>query len=127
MSVTALIYGYFPSVRVDACLPPSHVFLLDWGRRILDGVREYVINGQDLNQARNGVTPLWVACQNNHALVAKLLIDAGADVDVAKESDGATPLFKASQNGHSVVVQLLLEAGAKPVRLQQSAEMLANL
>lgn len=60
------------------------------------------------------MTPLWVASQNNHMMVVKLLIDAGAEVDSAKHSDGATPLFKAAQNGHMSVVKLLLDASARP-------------
>ena len=51
--------------------------------------------------ARNGNTP-----------VARLLIEAGADVN-ARDHWG-TPLFHAASRGHDKIVALLLTAGADP-------------
>ncbi len=31
----------------------------------------------------DGATPLWIACQNSHQVVAGLLLDRGADVNQA--------------------------------------------
>ena len=61
--------------------------------------------------ADNGCTPLLVASDQGHVDVARLLIEAGADIDEAKY-DGATPLFIASQRGHVEVVKALLDGGA---------------
>ena len=59
----------------------------------------------------DGVTPLYMASQNDHVEVVRLLIDAGALINQADE-DGATSLFMASLNGHVDVVRLLIDAGA---------------
>jgi uncharacterized protein len=57
------------------------------------------------------VTPLYVASQNSHVDVVRLLIDAGALINQAN-NNGVTPLLKASRKGHVDVVCLLIDAGA---------------
>ena len=57
------------------------------------------------------MTPLWIASQNGHLEVVRLLVDAGADKDKA-HNDGWTPLHRACFKGHVEVVRLLVEAGA---------------
>ena len=56
-------------------------------------------------------TALHWAAENDHAEVARLLIDAGADIE-ATTSWGATPLEWAATMGSSSVADLLLERGA---------------
>ena len=73
--------------------------------------------GVDLNAALTddrdaGVTPSFLAADDNQLVVLKLLIAAGADVNMARVSDGCTPLFIAAQKGHVGVVDLLIAAGA---------------
>lgn len=54
-------------------------------------------------------TPLFIASQEGHEKVVKLLLD-NSNVDVNKATeDGATPLFIACCNGHEKVAKLLLE------------------
>ena len=53
------------------------------------------------------ITPLFLAAQNNRLDVLKLLIAAGADVNVACD-DGSTPLHAAAENGHAGVVSALI-------------------
>ncbi len=60
----------------------------------------------------DGLTPLHVAARHGHTEVAKILLEAGADVH-AKVKDGVTPLHWAAYYGHTKVVKILLKAGAK--------------
>jgi cytohesin len=65
----------------------------------------------DVNKAKNGGwTPLFVAAQNGHEAVLRVLIKAGADINKAKD-DGVTPLFMAATLGHEAIVQILRDDG----------------
>lgn len=55
-----------------------------------------------------GRTALEVACEKGNLEIAKTLLEAGADVNVAGHR-GRTPLYGASMNGHLQVVKLILE------------------
>ena len=72
-----------------------------------------------MDKAMNdGATPLYIACQEGHLEVARLLAEKGGDMDKAM-NNGATPLFIACRNGHLKVVRLL-SGGANP-RAQRGA------
>lgn len=58
----------------------------------------------------DGCSALYVAAQCGYSRVARLLIDAGADIGL--EHHGATPLHMAAQEGHADIVRLLLDRGA---------------
>ena len=58
-------------------------------------------------------TALHAALAGRQTRVAKILSDAGADVN-ARQHGGWTPLHSAAANGDRVAVELLLERGAKP-------------
>lgn len=60
-----------------------------------------------------GMTPLLVAARDGAAEMAQLLIDTGADVEVA-EANGVRPLLMALLNGHVETARVLLAAGADP-------------
>ena len=63
----------------------------------------------------NGWTPLHMAAARGQFEKARLLIEAGADVNRRKEIDGEeTPLMEAAFVGHPATVILLLEHGADP-------------
>lgn len=47
-----------------------------------------------------------------HVTIVQLLIDAGADVNIA-DSDGVSPLVHARKRGYKQIVDILLKAGAK--------------
>ena len=76
------------------------------------------IAGTDASYARRatGATPLFIAAQLNHLEVVSLLLDAGADVNLAA-SDGASPLLISSMGGFVEVVRLLLNSGANANQL----------
>jgi len=72
--------------------------------------------GADPNVAENeGVTGLFMACQNGHlAVVEELLKRKDVVATINKEcGEYGTPLVKANQKGHSKIVDLLVANGAK--------------
>jgi uncharacterized protein len=76
----------------------------------------------DPNEPGAGWCALHGAAQEGHVKIAKLLLDAGAEVDVreakkpgskpGKWKEQRTPLLGAVREGHEDMVKLLLEAGA---------------
>ena len=62
---------------------------------------------------RGGFTPLLFAARLGDAESAKLLLDAGADVDEPAPT-GASPLVVAAHSGQGAVAGFLLERGADP-------------
>jgi len=76
-------------------------------------VEQALQNGADVNDnsGRGAQTPLHKAAIGGHVDVARVLLDAGADIR-ATDFSGYTPLHRACDNGHLDVVRVLLEAGA---------------
>ena len=62
-----------------------------------------------------GMTPLLLASRDGHLNAAKLLVEVGADVNLA-DPNGITPLLMALTNGQIDVAKFLLEQGADPNR-----------
>jgi cytohesin len=54
---------------------------------------------------------LNIAAHFGHEMVVRSLIEAGADINKARDI-GATPLYVGAQFGHETVVRALIEAGA---------------
>ena len=70
---------------------------------------------EDVNWRNHfGETALHVAAIGGDLPAARMLIDAGALLDVAGE-DRMTPLHEAIEQGHYEMVALLLERGADPL------------
>merc|ERR1712230_54765 len=63
----------------------------------VDAARLLLDKGADVDQSRNGVTLLFLACQNGHVDVAQLLLERSAEVDRAQEN-GTTRRRCPSQN-----------------------------
>ena len=78
------------------------------------GERRLLRSGADIHwrHPQGGATALYVACEFGHAEAARVLLEAGAPADAARD-DGATPLYKACQDGgRPEIAQLLLSKGA---------------
>ena len=69
--------------------------------------------GVDVN-GQGGIhdNALQAAIDRGHVATAKLLVEAGADVNAQDELYGHTPLHFAARSGHNATVELLIEAGA---------------
>ncbi len=80
-----------------------------------DVVRFLLLNGAEPNvPSSNGfhVYPIHSAVASDFTMIAKMLLEAGADVNVVQMS-GATPLHSAAHNGNIDLLIVLLEAGAQ--------------
>lgn len=84
----------------------------------IEAVKQHIEAGTDINQkeAMSGSTPLMSAATFNKPEIAKVLINANADLSV-KNNDGGTALHTAAFFGRIEIVQLLIDAKAdKTVR-----------
>lgn len=63
------------------------------------------------NPQPGGLTPLLYAARDGHVASARLLLDAGADIDKV-EANGITPLLMAITNNQMAVAHLLIERKA---------------
>lgn len=71
-------------------------------------------------EASDGARPLHLACFFGQTEAGKLLLDFGADVNVALAAFGGVyPLHSAAASRSAEIVRILLEAGADPNTKQQ--------
>ncbi|KAL6812492.1 nacht and ankyrin domain-containing protein [Trichoderma sp. SZMC 28015] len=77
---------------------------------ILESVGQNTTNIHSRDE--EGRVPLTWAAENGQEAVAKLLLNAGAEVN-SKDNNNRTPLFWAAAYGKEAVVKLLLNAGAE--------------
>lgn len=82
----------------------------------LEAVHAHIASGADLDQRTQdgqNSTPLILAIIFGHDVVATVLIDGGADVNLQR-ADGSTALIVAASMGYSEIVKALLNYGADP-------------
>lgn len=79
----------------------------------LDALKQHIAAGSNINEKDpfGGSSPLISAAVFGKSEAAKILIDAGADLNF-QNNDGATPLHTSSFFCHKDIVELLLEKGA---------------
>lgn len=93
-----------------------------------DVVRLLLLKGADPNiSSENGynVYPIHSAVSANYDMVAKMLLEAGAEVNVVQMS-GITPLHSAAHNGNIDLLIVLLEAGANVNALTEDGKTPAD-
>lgn len=74
-------------------------------------VKKFVEYGVDVNESKNGMTPLMYAARYNNAEIAKFLIEKGADIS-AKDNNGFTAL-KLAEGGKATQVAEVIKAASK--------------
>ena len=80
-----------------------------------DEVRALIAEGADVNPAQgDGMTALHWAASNRDPGLARVLLEAGADVGAGTRIGHYTPLHVAAQTGAGEVVEMLLGAGSDP-------------
>ena len=93
-----------------------------------DIVRLLLMNKADPNIcSQNGfhVYPLHTALSNNNSNISKMLIEAGAEVNV-RQHGGFTPLHFAAQHGNIDLIIILLEHGADVTAVTDTGESAAS-
>lgn len=73
--------------------------------------RALLESGVDVNAKMGSASALYYACDAGSPVVVKLLIEAGADVNLRDETQ-VTALESAAYKGFTVIVAMLLKAGA---------------
>ena len=76
---------------------------------------------------KNNWSPLSLAAHMGHAATARLLVEAGADINASRGERSETALHEASGNhpNHPSVVSVLLELRAEVERLRSEGRELA--
>ncbi|MDF3078579.1 MAG: hypothetical protein K0S09_2468 [Sphingobacteriaceae bacterium] len=91
--------------------------------------RYLLLKGADVNLPSNNgfnVFPLHSAVAANNTDITKILLEAGAEVNVAQAS-GTTPLHSAAQNGNIEILINLLEAGANVNARMEGGKLPADM
>ena len=79
----------------------------------LNLVRDLITLGADLDwQDKFGNTALHRCVNSNHPDIARMLIDAGADVNMQDDKRGQTALHECVNSNHLDIARMLIDAGA---------------
>ena len=95
----------------------------------LEAIKGHIAAGSDLNEKDpfGGSSPLITASVFNKPEAAKLLLDAGADINF-QNNDGSTALISAAFFGRPEIVKLLLKNGAdKTIKNKYETTALDNV
>ena len=76
--------------------------------------KKMIADGMNVNEAAFAWSWLQVAANKNRLEIAKLFVDAGAELNYKHPITKMTALSLAAYNGHAEVVKYLLSKGANP-------------
>jgi ankyrin repeat protein/ketosteroid isomerase-like protein len=76
-------------------------------RLLVDGGAEIDERFPYVNGFNDAHTPLLVAARDGHTEIAKVLLEAGADVNATEPTFGAVPLHKSVYNGHVELTRMI--------------------
>ncbi len=94
-----------------SCLSTPNI--IDYSQKgDVDGVRERILKGEDVNLEEWGDTPLMVAIENGHSEVVRELVKSGAKIEDVNWK--VTPLYVAARDGKLEIVKILVNKGATP-------------
>ncbi|CAE7360043.1 mask [Symbiodinium natans] len=80
---------------------------------LLEVVEDLLQRPQDPNLPNGiGATPLCTACEHGHLEIARLLLEADANIEKISGPRSRTPLRMACEMGHLELARLMVEAGA---------------
>ncbi|KAL3418519.1 hypothetical protein PVAG01_10235 [Phlyctema vagabunda] len=83
-------------------------------------VKVLLDNKADVNlKGWYGTTPLYEACYGQHIAVAKILVEAGANLNIEGGLRNEFPLHAAVRKGNEELVRLLLARGAKLLKARE--------
>lgn len=79
----------------------------------IEGAKFFSKSGISIINQRNlgGATALHIASREKNFEIVNILIENGADVNIA-DNDGWTPIMRAARNGDEKIVEMLLKKGA---------------
>lgn len=98
----------------------------------INWVKKQLASGCNVNQINHdGKTGLHIAvefykCNNYPSEIMKLLLNAGADVNIRSNNEGHTPLYYAIHNSNFEAVKSLVERINCYKELERHAEIYAN-
>jgi ankyrin repeat protein len=94
----------------------------DYINNNVQGVKSLIAKGINVNYLYLGNAPLHLSAMQNHTEIIKLLIQAGADVNIQIQStddkiNGSTPLHLACEKGYVESAKLLIQEGAALIEI----------
>ncbi|XP_052695974.1 uncharacterized protein LOC128174462 [Crassostrea angulata] len=93
--------------------PQDNKYNMETSIRRDQTVQMLIDNAADVNLcAGDGVSSLFLACQNGHTSMVEILLRKGADINSSTAEDEVSPLYIACENEHLSTVQSLVDHGA---------------
>ena len=71
-------------------------------------IRMFSLGDVNVRATQHGQTALMLAVSHGRLSMAKLLVEAGADINI-RDEDGSTALMCAAEHGHMELVKFILQ------------------